>query len=505
MDIIHFHRLLNKQITKYLSADCLKIEQIRNFVKAINFSYYSFEKNKNLFGYSSKLGEKECVQMNNKLKIEIKQRHLSVEKLITSIKTKDGLEANVLDSNNLLGLVNYLQVQIENRKKVETELRQSKELAENATQAKSEFLSMMSHEIRTPLNAIVGMTHLMQQEELSENMVENLKILKFSTDNLCALINDILDFSKIEAGKVELEKVPFDLKHLILNIKKANQVKATEKGNKIKLIFDENVPNIFIGDPLRIGQIISNLLSNAVKFTNKGNITLKLSLQKIINNCAILDFSITDTGIGIEENKQKLIFEKFTQADSETTREFGGTGLGLVITKKLLQMHDSEIHLYSEVGKGVKFYFTIQLSIGTTINKKVNDSNFEFENESILTGVKVLLVEDYPINVKVATKFLERWKVDIDVAENGKVALEKYKIGKYDLILMDIQMPTMDGYETTKEIRKIDANIPIIALTASATLNNHDRAFIVGMNDYITKPFNPKELFQKIAKFSVLA
>ena len=508
MDITRFHRLLNRQITKLLSTECLEFEEIQNFIKAINFSYYSFERDKDLFEHSSKLNEKEYAQMNNKLKTEIKQKRLSVEKLITSIQsleTEEGFEANILDSNNLLGLVDYLQVQIENTKKIETELRQSKEVAENATQAKSEFLSMMSHEIRTPLNSIVGMTYLMQQEEISENMVENLKILKFSTDNLYVLINDILDFSKIEAGKVELERVPFDLKQLISDTKKANQVKSAEKENKIKLMIDDDIPDIFVGDPLRIGQIISNLLSNAVKFTKKGNIIVTLSLQKIINNCATLDFSVADTGIGIEESKQKLIFDKFTQADSETTREFGGTGLGLVITKKLLQMHGSEIHLYSEIGKGAKFYFTIQLNIGSEIHKKTNDSNFEFENEDILTGVKVLLVEDYLMNIKVATKFLERWKIDVDVAENGKIALEKYEIGKYDLILMDIQMPIMDGHEATEEIRKIDAKIPIIALTASATLDNHDKSFIVGMNDYVTKPFNPKELFQKIAKFSVKA
>ncbi|MEA5460780.1 response regulator [Arcicella sp. LKC2W] len=507
MDTSNFHRLLNKQISKHLPADSLKNEHLQNFIKAINESYFNFERDKELFEHSSLLNEKEYAEINEKLKKEIKQRRLSVDKLIDaiySLEEKEGLEANkIIDSNNLLVLVDYLQVQIDNRKKMEAELRLAKELAENATQAKSEFLSMMSHEIRTPLNAIVGMTYLMQQEEVSDNMAENLKILQFSTDNLHALINDILDFSKIEAGKVELEKAPFDLKQLISNIKKANQIKAEEKQNSIKLMIDDDVPNLIIGDSLRLGQIVSNLVSNAVKFTKNGSITVELTLQKRAGNNAILGFSVTDTGIGIEPHKQQLIFDKFTQANSETTREFGGTGLGLVITKKLLQLHGSEIKLFSEAGKGAKFYFSVELEVASDVIKLKKDINLEFQEEDILKGVKVLLVEDYPVNIKVATKFLERWKVNIDIAENGKIALEKFETGKYDVVLMDIQMPIMDGYTATSEIRKIDINVPIIALTASATLNNQDRAFTVGMNDYITKPFNPKELFNKIAKFSV--
>ncbi|PWK20104.1 signal transduction histidine kinase [Arcicella aurantiaca] len=507
MDSLNFHRLLNKQITKYLSVDCLNQEPFQHFIKAVNESYFNFERDKELFEHSSQLNEKEYAEINEKLKKEIKQRRLSVDKLIDaiySLEEKEGLDASkIIDSNNLSKLVDYLQIQIDNRKRIESELRIAKELAENATQAKSEFLSMMSHEIRTPLNAIVGMTYLMQQEEVSDSLAENLKILQFSTDNLHALINDILDFSKIEAGKVELEKAPFDLKQLISNIKKANQVKAEEKENKIKLMIDDDVPNWLIGDSLRLGQIITNLVSNAVKFTKKGSITVELTLQKRVGNLAILGFSVTDTGIGIEPKKQQLIFDKFTQANSETTREFGGTGLGLVITKKLLQLHNSDIHLESEAGKGAKFYFTVELEIASDVEKFKKDINLEFHEEDILKGVNVLLVEDYPVNIKVATKFLERWKVNIDIAENGKIALEKFDIGKYDVVLMDIQMPIMDGYTATAEIRKIDTKVPIIALTASATLNNQDRAFTVGMNDYITKPFNPKELFNKIAKFSV--
>ena len=367
MDTLNFHRLLNKQITEHLTADCLKPERFQNFIKAVNESYFNFERDKELSQHSSQLNEKEYTEINEKLKKEIKQRRLSVDKLIDalySLEEKEGLDTTkIIDSNNLLVLVDYLQIQIDNRKKIEIELRLAKEIAEDATQAKSEFLSMMSHEIRTPLNAIMGMTYLMQQEEVSENMAENLKILQLSTDKLHLLINDILDFSKIEAGKVALEKAPFDLKQLISNIKKANQIEAEEKENSIKLMIDDDVPDLIIGDSLRLGQIISNLVSNAVKFTKNGSITVELTLQKRICNKAILGFSVTDTGIGIEPKKQELIFDKFTQANSETTREFEGTGLGLVITKKLLQLHGSEIKLSSEIGKGAKFYFSVELEI----------------------------------------------------------------------------------------------------------------------------------------------
>lgn len=508
MDNTNFHRLLTKQISKHLTEDCLKHERFKNFIKVVNESYFNFERDKELFEHASQLNEKEYAEINIKLKKEIKERRLSVEKLVEaihSLEVKEGFKSKNLDSNNLLGLVDFLQIQIENRKLMEAELRQSKEAAEHATQVKSEFLSMMSHEIRTPLNAIVGLTYLMQQEELSEMMSENLNILQFSTDNLHVLINDILDFSKIEAGKVELERITFDFKQLISNIKKANQVKAEEKGNKIRLMIDDDVPDVVIGDSLRLGQIISNLVSNAVKFTRNGSITVELSCLNKVGNNVTMEVSVTDTGIGIALDKQAMIFDKFTQENSATTRQFGGTGLGLVITKKLLELHGSEIQLISESGKGAKFFFTISLEIGSEFNNKVSEGSNELLNENTLKGVKVLLVEDYPINIKVATKFLERWKIEIEIAENGLIATEKFERGRYDVILMDIQMPVMDGYTAAEKIRAMDADVPIIALTASATFTNQDRAFIVGMNDYVTKPFNPKELFQKIAKYSFRA
>ncbi|WP_373330732.1 response regulator [Salmonirosea aquatica] len=495
--------MLTKQISKFLNEETLHQTDLQKFIKVVNDSYLNFERDKELFEHSSKLNEKEYATINQKLTEEIAQRKLSVEKLIEaiySLEIKGDISDKSLDPNNLIGLVDVLQIQIDNRKEIEDQLRAAKEVAEHATQAKSEFLSMMSHEIRTPLNAIVGLTYLMQQEEVSEKMAENLRILQFSSDNLHLLINDILDFSKIEAGKIELEKVPFDIKQLISNIKKANQVKAEEKENKIKLMIDDEVPQMVMGDVLRLGQVISNLVSNAVKFTRKGSIAIELSVQKKTDTKVFLEISVADTGIGIPKDKQGMIFDHFTQANSQTTREFGGTGLGLVITKKLLELFGSEIKLESEPGKGSKFYFDLELELGGEQQLRKEDTSNHILNEHTLKGLRILLVEDYPMNVKVACRFLERWNVEVDVAENGQIALDKFTPQKYDLILMDIQMPVMDGYETTRNIRLLDTEIPIIALTASSSLSNQDIAFQVGMNDFLTKPFNPKELFQKIVR-----
>lgn len=505
MELDNIHKLLAKQLKRYLSEDCLKNEAFQNFIKAVNDSYHNFDRDKELSEHSASLNEIEYYEINQKLKSEIAERRQSVEKLIEAIyllETPESDSLAELDDNNLSSLVDLLQRQIQARKQIEAELINAKEVAENATQAKSEFLSMMSHEIRTPLNAIIGLTYLMQQEEQTPSVMENLKTIQFSSENLHLLINDILDFSKIEAGKVELEEMPFDLKLLVSNVKKANQVKAEEKGNKIKLMLDDDIPNTLIGDSLRIGQVLTNLVSNAVKFTLNGSVTIEVSVMKKDDEKASIYFSVKDTGIGIPPDKQKLIFERFTQANSETTRKFGGTGLGLVISKKLVQLHGSDIELESEAGKGAQFSFTLDLRIGTTLKQQIATALAEANDDVSLEGVKLLLVDDYFVNIKVASKFLEKWKVTFDTAENGLLAIDKFRKNEYDLILMDLLMPEMDGYTAVEKIRETGAEIPIIALTASATLNNQDRAFSVGMNDYVTKPFNPKELYQKIAKYS---
>jgi signal transduction histidine kinase len=502
MENLASHKLLAKQLSKYVPEEFLANERFRSFVRAVNDSYENLDRDKELLEHSAFLNEREYAEINEKLKEEIGQRRQSVEKLIEAIRSLETPDAPALPAaspDDIVVLLDFLQQQIEHRNEIENSLRLAKEQAEAATRAKSEFLSMMSHEIRTPLNGIVGITYLMVQEDVPPAIAENLKTLQFSIEHLHALINDILDFSKIEAGKVELEEIPFDFKQLVSNIKRAQQFKAEENGNRIKLMVDDDIPDTLLGDPVRIGQVLTNLVSNAIKFTRQGTITIELSLQHRTDREATVFVSVRDTGIGIPAEKQAAIFEMFTQANSATTRQYGGTGLGLVITRRLLNLYDSDIHLVSEEGRGSEFSFTLTLPIGAQV--RTNFNHIDLVNEHTLKGLRVLLVEDYPVNVKVALKFLSRWGVAVDTAENGLVGFEKFQTAPYDLVLMDLQMPVMDGYTSSQKIRELNDTVPIIALTASATYSNKDRAIGVGINDYVTKPFNPNELFQKIARY----
>jgi K+-sensing histidine kinase KdpD len=502
METADLHPLLVRQINKYLTPECLTYETFQHFIRAVNESYRSSDRDKKLFEHAALLNDREYAEVNQQLKEEIGQRRQSAERLVEAIRLMEDAEAGErrdFDPDNLVGLIDFLQAQIEQRKVIEAELRQAKEGAEEATRAKSEFLSMMSHEIRTPLNGIVGITYLMLQEEVPPALEDNLKTLQFSIEHLHSLINDILDFSKIEAGKVDLEEIDFDFKQLVSNLKRAHQIKAEERGNRIKLMVDDDIPDSLVGDPTRLGQVLSNLVSNALKFTQNGTVTIELSLQQQVEEWSSIYVSVQDTGIGIPPEKQDSIFELFTQANSSTTRNFGGTGLGLVITRRLLELYDSAIQVESEVGRGSKFFFQLTLRAGAAIKPAYTPLD-EFDLDT-LRGLKLLLVEDYPVNVKVALKFLTKWGVDVTTAENGLVGVEKAQAEAFDLILMDLQMPVLDGYAASTRIREFDRDVPIIALTASATFSNRDRAASVGINDYVTKPFNPKELYSKIARY----
>ena len=404
-------------------------------------------------------------------------------------------------SRKLVGTV----LDITERKLAEMELTKAKDEAEKSMKAKEQFLSTMSHEIRTPLNAVIGMTHLLLQEDPRPDQTEYLKTLRFSAENLLVLINDILDFSKIEAGKVTFESINFNLKELISGIRQSLIYQAEEKGIRLKVRLDADLPEVLSGDPVRLNQILTNLVSNAIKFTNQGSVEIGVTLRSGSKETVLLDFQVTDTGIGIPTNQLAHIFESFMQASSDTTRKYGGTGLGLAITKRLLELQNSRIEVESQPGKGSRFFFTISFSKGTELPGRGNAALPTLDPLG-LQHVRLLLVEDNEVNQLVATKFLSKWGARIDYAVNGLVALEKIKTKQYDVVLMDLQMPEMDGYEATRAIRALAEpyfqQVPIIALTASAMLEVRDQVYVVGMNDYLSKPFNPNELYGKVAKYT---
>lgn len=392
--------------------------------------------------------------------------------------------------------------------KYQNELIKAKEQAVNAKKLLGQFLSNMSHEIRTPMNGIMGITRVLQKTELNEEQRRYLNVVNKSSENLMMIINDILDFSKIEAGKIELEEMDFNLDELISVVQEIMVTNAEEKGIYLTVEKDPESPTWIKGDPVRLNQILTNLVSNGIKFTEKGGVKIKVGSQTVSNDRVRLNFTIKDSGIGIPKDKCKTIFKSFTQASSSTTRTHGGTGLGLTITKQLIELQNGIIWIESEPGHGSEFNFQIDYNLAE--NPK---DNIEYEmrqkevsDERILAeleGLKILLVEDHPINQMLAMKVLGDWGFNVDLAENGKVALDIIGQKSYNLVLMDISMPEMDGYEATKGIRSGKYNdnpeIPIIAMTASALIGENQKCFKSGMNDYVSKPFDPDYLLDRIA------
>ncbi len=380
----------------------------------------------------------------------------------------------------------------------------TEELAKS-TKAKSEFLATMSHEIRTPMNAILGMTHLLKQDSPRKDQVEPINILDFSGKTLLSLIDDVLDFSKIEAGKIEFEAIEFELNKLVNVILESFRITARNKGIDIQANVNDQVPDYLIGDPARLTQILNNLFSNALKFTEEGKVELNIELLQDRGEEVRVQFAISDTGIGIEKERVETIFESFTQASQNTKRLFGGTGLGLTISKQLAELQGGSIFVESEKGEGSTFF--VELTFGKGKAKaEQSELNEDEINENSLRGLKVLLAEDNVVNQKVMQRFLERWNVEMKVVEDGIQVLEAMGETNFDVILMDLQMPNMDGYEATEQIRKLDdpykRNIPIIALTAAALKEVREQVFAAGMNDFVTKPFNPADLEQKLYSFT---
>ncbi|WP_373496396.1 PAS domain S-box protein [Aquiflexum sp.] len=389
-------------------------------------------------------------------------------------------------------------------KEAQKELFLAKEKAEQASNIKSQFLSIMSHEIRTPMNAVIGMSHLLIEDNPRPDQLENLRTLQFSAENLLGLINDILDYSKIDSGKVELEKVSFELNNVFHRILHSYSYQAREKSLDILFESDPNLPKNLIGDPVRLGQIVNNLVSNAVKFTEQGSVKIRLTGEKEDKDFIAIKFDFEDTGIGIPKEKLDLVFEAFTQASTATTRKYGGTGLGLAIVKRLVELFGSKIKAYNRPEGGTRFTFTIifeKTKSNDILSPKGNEDGYK-----ILQNARILVAEDNLVNQIMIKKFLKKWGVgEVVMANDGNEAISAFEKQDFNLILLDLQMPDKDGFQVAEFVRSFPdskkKNIPIIALTASSLIEVKEQLEKVGMDDYIPKPFNPDNLYTKILKF----
>ena len=406
----------------------------------------------------------------------------------------------LLNAQNEIYGISGIATDITERVRYQEELIKAKRIAEDAKRLQEQFLANMSHEIRTPMNGIQGMTDLLLETHLTNEQKDFAKTIKRSSDNLLVIINDILDFSKIKAGKLTIEKIDFDLGEVLENIKAIFKHRVSEKHLTFKINVDQAVPLTLNGDPFRLNQILVNLIGNAIKFTHNGSIKLDIFLEKATSKVIELNFSITDTGIGIEPDKISEIFESFTQASVETSRKYGGSGLGLSITKQLLELQGGKISVESKVKTGTTFHFSIPYDYSTTNNPALFRGKDSHSYRFILEGFRFLVAEDNEVNQKVIKHVLQKAGGVVDIANNGVEAVSFLKRSSdYDIIIMDLQMPEMDGYAATKYIRNVmNLSIPIMAMTASALKGEKSKCIEIGMNDYLSKPFDFTFLYERL-------
>jgi signal transduction histidine kinase len=439
-------------------------------------------------------------EINDKLKksLDKNKKSINFSKLTNSLSIAliiilSLLTLSLYKNNNLRAKANEL-LQEKNK-----ELMLAKEKVEKASLARAQFLSTVTHELRTPLYAVTGLTHLLLEENPKENQKEHLNSLKFSGEYLLSLINNILDLNKLEANKVDLEKMTFNLKKRMKDVIIALKTSADDRKIKLHLEFDESIPNSLSGDPLKLSQVLINLIGNSVKFTKNGDLFVRVQKIDRTSNKISLHFEVEDNGIGISKKKQKSIFEPFSQGSLQINRKFGGTGLGLSIVKNLLELMNSEIQLESKLGKGSKFWFNIDFQVAEEIGGEANPKNKIYNIDYLaLENKHVLVVEDNKINQLITKKILENNKMKCIVADNGMDAIKMVKENTFDVVLMDIHMPGINGIEATQRIREFNTQLPIIALTAVTLDENLDDFYRAGFNEIIPKPFKPEDFFEKI-------
>ena len=393
-------------------------------------------------------------------------------------------------------------VDIAEKNAILNELQEAKMKAEESVFIKSQFLSHMSHELRTPLNGIIGSTNLLLQDDFLPGQKDQLEVLRFSSEHMLNLINDILDLSKLEANKIQLDVAVVDIHHLIHKIISPFVPQFEEKEVLLEVAVDPSLNNDLLADATRLNQVLTNLLSNALKFTAKGSVKVELKGLSVNNESTTIEISVTDTGIGIPLDKREQIFGQFNQADIKTTRKYGGTGLGLTISRKLVKLMGGELKVESKYQKGSRFYFDITLPVHSGLKKTFVSDDKQLNEIKQLKGLKVLIAEDNPINMMIATKFLDKWGIVYEKAKNGLEAISLFEKGSFDLVLMDLEMPEMDGYGALNIIREKQPAIPAIAFTAAVFENMKENLLDKGFNDYIQKPFRPIDLQAKLVAFS---